>query len=178
MKHLLIRILSLLTALLSFSPVYTSEREYAVKAGFIYNFARYSDGDWFDPELSAKYIVCSFNPEFVLSASKTLVNQKVKNRPVEVHLVSRMGIPDESCNSFFLTERNYNLLANVVANERLNKAMLISEKHGFIEDGGHINLFIAGGKVRFEVDAVRLQSAGINMSSKVLRLGRVIEEQE
>lgn len=154
---------------------YANEREYAVKAGFIFNFARYSEGSWFNPNRRDNYIICSFNSDFVLTASKTLTGQKVKNRQVEVHLVSRKGMPNDSCNSFFLTERNAALIKKVVKNESLSKTMLIGEMKTFIPSGGHINLFIAGGKVRFEVDSDALLGADIKMSSKVLRLGRVVE---
>jgi hypothetical protein len=155
--------------------VYANEKEYAVKSGFIYNFARYSEGNWFNPARSKNYIICSFNPEFVLTASRTLIGQKVKNRLVEVHLVSKQGIPTSVCNSFFLTEENADLIDKVVNNDLLKKTMLVGEKSSFIRTGGHINLFITGGKVRFEVDANTLLDSGIKMSSKVLRLGRVVE---
>ncbi|MFC1235414.1 YfiR family protein [Vibrio sp. F74] len=154
---------------------YASEREYAVKAGFIFNFARYSEGNWFNPNLRSNYIICSYNPDFVLTASKTLIGQKVKNRQVEVHLISREGMPDDSCNSFFLTEKNSDLIEKVTRNESLKKTMLVGEMKTFVPSGGHINLFITGGKVRFEVDSDALLDAGIKMSSKVLRLGRVVE---
>lgn len=154
---------------------YANEREFAVKAGFIFNFARYSEGSWFNPNRSDRYTICSFNPQFVLTASKTLKNQKVKNRPVEVHLVSVKGIPNEICNSFYLTSINDSLIGKVVDNPKLSNTMLIGENKKFIQSGGHINLFITGGKVRFEVDANALASSGIKMSSKVLRLGRVVE---
>lgn len=159
------------------SPVfsYANDREYAVKAGFIFNFARYSEGEWFNPKRSDRYIICSFNSQFVLTASKTLANQKVKNRPVEVHLVSNLGVPNEMCNSFYLTSVNDEFMNKVIDNAKLKNTMLIGESKNFIRSGGHINLFITGGKVRFEVDANSLVSSGIKMSSKVLRLGRVVD---
>lgn len=170
--------LFLLGALLVPTYAWPNEREYAVKSGFIYNFARYSEGNWFNPNRSKNYIICSFNQEFVLTASKTLVGQKVKNRLVEIHLVSRNGIPDRMCNSFFLTEKNSDLMDKVLNNKKLSNAMLVGERKSFIKSGGHINLFLTGGRVRFEVDSKALTEAGIKMSSKVLRLGRVIEVTE
>lgn len=160
------------------ASVSANEQEYAIKAGFIYNFARYSDGRWFNSNRFEHYIICSFDPKFVLTASKTLVGKKVKNRTVEVHLVSRKGRPDASCNTFFLAEPDYDLLTKVVNNSELSRSMLIGEKAGFLEAGGHINLFLNSGKVRFEVDAHRLKQAGIQMSSQVLRLGRVLGGEE
>ncbi|WP_413283279.1 YfiR family protein [Vibrio sp. MA40-2] len=152
-----------------------NDREYAVKSGFIYNFARYSEGSWFNPNDSQRYIICSFDPQFVLTASKTLALQKVKNRLVEVHLISVDGIASSTCHSFFLTNKNTNMVDKVVHNPNFADTMLIGENKSFIGSGGHINLFITGGKVRFEVDSYSLSQSGIKMSSKVLRLGRVIK---
>ena len=56
---------------------------------------------------------------------------------------------------------------------RLSQSMLVGDFESFIPSGGHISFFIVGGKVRFEIDPVKLKQAGINMSSKVLRLGRM-----
>ncbi|WP_317715828.1 YfiR family protein [Vibrio sp. TH_r3] len=152
-----------------------NDREYAVKSGFIYNFARYSEGDWFNPNTAQRYVICSFDPQFVLIAAKTLVSQKVKNRLVEVQLVSQDGISSSHCNTFFFSNQNSYMLSEVLANPNFSKTMLIGESKDFVKSGGHINFFITGGKVRFEVDSYALNKADIKMSSKVLRLGRVIK---
>ena len=57
----------------------------------------------------------------------------------------------------------------------LSGIMLVGESEGFLITGGHINFFIVSGKVRFEIDPKSLRHSGINMSSKVLRLGRIYE---
>ena len=60
-------------------------------------------------------------------------------------------------------------------NKAFSNLMLVGEFDGFLASGGHINFFIVGGKVRFEIDPIKLKNSGINMSSKVLRLGRIHE---
>ena len=51
--------------------------------------------------------------------------------------------------------------------------MLIGEMPNFIDLGGHINFIYIGGKIRFEINPEQLQENGINVSSKVIRLGKV-----
>ena len=150
-----------------------NDREYAVKSGFIYNFARYSEGDWFNPKTSQRYVICSFDPQFVLIASKTLLSQKVKNRLVEVQLISLSGISNVHCNTLFFSNQNSNMLSEVLANPNFAQTMLIGERKDFLKSGGHINLFITGGKVRFEVDSSALSQADIKMSSKRNRIKNV-----
>jgi hypothetical protein len=52
--------------------------------------------------------------------------------------------------------------------------MIVGETDNFIVQGGHIRFFLSGGKIRFEVSPDKLKLSGITMSSKVLRLGRVV----
>jgi len=57
----------------------------------------------------------------------------------------------------------------------LKNIMVIGETDLFIENGGHIKFFLSSGKIRFEIAPKQLKDAGITMSSKVLRLARVVE---
>lgn len=171
-RWLALTFLSWLT--LALPEVDAGEREYAVKAGFIYNFANYSAGDWFSAERSENYVICSFNKDFVFAASEMLKDQNIKGRKVKVDLIPKQATPGNRCNSFFLTDDNPKTLEKVLQNHQLKSSMLIGEHQEFIRSGGHLNLFIAGGKVRFEVNPQGLEKAGIKMSSKVLRMGRII----
>ncbi|MDN3682815.1 YfiR family protein [Vibrio tapetis subsp. quintayensis] len=145
------------------------EREYALKAGFLYNFARYSDGDWFDPSVNDAYTLCSPDAEFVRVAKQTLQGQLVKSRPVSVIQVDS---PSIQCNSLFLTHAQGHQFVNDVS---FKHTMLVGQEDGFAAKGGHINFFIAGGKIRFEVSPDNLAKAGIKLSAKVLRIGRIVD---
>ncbi|MFT6986788.1 MAG: amino acid transporter [Psychromonas sp.] len=149
-----------------------SSREYAIKSGFIYNFARYSHGEWFNAELKPTYNICSFDAQFVDIATYTLKARTIENRSVVVHLLTSefKGITD--CNTLFLSKNDIDKWDYLSKNEPLSKLMLVGEFDGFIGSGGHLNFFIVGGKVRFEVNPDKLKQSGIDMSSKVLRLGR------
>ena len=152
-----------------------SPREDAIKSGFIYNFARYSQGDWFNAKQKKRYNICSFDPQFIDIASYTLKDRTIENVPVTVHLLKAEFDSISDCNTLFISENDGDRWLALNANKALSqsKLMLVGESDGFIASGGHINFFIVGGKVRFEVDPIKLQQAGINMSSKVLRLGRI-----
>lgn len=149
-----------------------SPREDAIKSGFIYNFARYSQGEWFNAELKPSYNICSFDAQFVEIATHTLKARTIENRPVVVHLLRSefQGITD--CNTLFISKNDIDKWNYLIKNKQLSKLMLVGESAGFIASGGHINFFIVGGKVRFEVNPDKLKQSGIDMSSKVLRLGR------
>lgn len=147
-------------------------REDAIKSGFIYNFARYSQGEWFDATLNESYNICSFNTQFSEVASKTLKGLTIKTRPVVINLLTSEA-SSIACHTLFISASDIEKWENLMVQQLLSKSMLVGEFQGFLRSGGHINFFIVGGKVRFEIDPVKLKLSGINMSSKVLRLGRI-----
>jgi len=165
--------LSLLLSIIGSTHAYATPREDAIKSGFIYNFVRYSNGDWFDADKSERYLICSFDTQFVEIAASTLKGRTINNRPVELKLIELDLVGLNDCNTLFVSKNYIDLWTKTLIHHRMPKLMLVGEFDGFIETGGQINFFIVGGKVRFEVNQFRLREAGIEMSSKVLRLGRI-----
>lgn len=154
--------------------LYASDRENALKAGLIFNFAVYSKGEWFDTTKEKNYLICSPDADFVRVARHTLQNKKVRNSRVLVQQVSFDTLRNHHCNSiFFNTNINTSLNYQSLSDDFL-AVMLIGESNEFIEHGGHINFFLAGGKIRFEIDPIGLRKSSIVVSSKVIRLGKVV----
>ena len=151
-----------------------SLREDAIKSGFLYNFARYSEGRWFNPKLDNNYTICSFDIQFVDVAIQTLKDRTINGVPVVVHLLNSEFEDLSHCKTLFILKNDINKWPALIENHALltTELMLVGEFEGFIASGGHINFFIVAGKVRFEVNTLRLKESGIGMSSKVLRLAR------
>jgi len=151
----------------------SSPREDAIKSGFLYNFARYSQGEWFNPETNTRYTICSFSEQFTDAATQTLEKLTIKNHRIVIkHLTTkRENISD--CDTLYISKNDIHKWHDLNDSKMITHAMLVGEYDGFLDAGGHINFYIVGGKVRFEANPVKLKNAGINMSSKVLRLGRV-----
>lgn len=154
--------------------VYASDREIALKAGLIFNFAVYSKGEWFTPEKHKNYLICSPDLEFVRVANQTLKNKKIRNSSVLIQHIDLNDLDKHNCNSIFLSANTNKDLEHKLFLDKHFEVMLIGESDGFIERGGHINFFLAGGKARFEIDPIGLRDSHIEISSKVIRLGKVI----
>lgn len=168
--------IQLLVVLLIISQEATANsREDAIKSGFLYNFARYSEGAWFNAAIQSNYHICSFNPDFIMTASNTLKDLTIETRPVILTLLTIDKIDIVDCNTLFISKADDELWHSLINKTNLSALMLVGETEGFIQSGGQINFFIVSGKVRFEIDPEKLRASGINMSSKVLRLGRIYE---
>lgn len=56
--------------------------------------------------------------------------------------------------------------------------LLVGARPHFAEDGGSINLYRRGGSLRFEINPQAARRAHVEISSKLLRLARVVEDSD
>ncbi|MGY8872267.1 MAG: YfiR family protein [Pseudomonadales bacterium] len=166
----------LFVLVISSAPVLSSDldREMLLKSGFIYNFSRL--GQW-GAGLSNKdnFTICSPDEGFIKVAEITFVNKRIKNSPIVIDKTD-INSDVKNCNVVFITKKYYSAWKSRKNKLKNKQVMLIGENKGFIKSGGHINFFILSGKIRFEVSINRLKSSGLQLSSKVLRLGKIHRE--
>ncbi|MBB1450718.1 YfiR family protein [Pseudoalteromonas sp. SG43-1] len=164
---------SLITLTLLSASVGAVEKEYMLKAGFLYNFARFGHWDYHLGSLN-EFIICSPDKYFIDAANNALKNRTIKNLPLYNKLITLDEVTTSACNMLFITSDTFIEWQNITPLE-LKNVMLIGETDTFIENGGHIRFFLSSGKIRFEIAPKQLKDAGITMSSKVLRLARVVD---
>ncbi|WP_024611607.1 YfiR family protein [Pseudoalteromonas sp. TB64] len=148
------------------------EKEYMLKAGFLYNFARF--GQW-PVQLNENeyFTICSPDKSFIYAANVALKNRKIKHSPLQSLHVVLNEVSLEPCNILFITSDTITDWQKSQLTSYHN-IMIVGESAEFIKSGGHIRFFLSSGKIRFEIDPLKLKDAGITMSSKVLRLARVV----
>ena len=151
----------------------TSQREYALKAGLIFYLALYSQNSHSESVDNSHYVICSSSSSFVNIAQKTLANKKIRQRDVKVQYVQALLLNSKPCQMIFFDNQQSYSQYQLSLNNKSIPAMLIGEMPNFIDVGGHINFIYIGGKIRFEINPEQLQTSGITVSSKVIRLGKV-----
>lgn len=149
------------------------QKEYVLKAGFLYNFAMFGQWHGLSKQVSP-FIICSPDKQFVDTADEALKGREVNSRKLVNKYTPLNNRALESCDILFITDTTYTLWLSAQP-LNLHKIMLVGESDGFIEANGHIRFFLSSNKVRFEIAPKKLKSSGITMSSKVLRLARVVE---
>lgn len=167
----------LFTLLVVFSSVKTSaqttQREYALKAGLIYNFARFSQTSILSSDNETQYRICSTSNEFSMVAKTTLNNKKIQQRSILVTYLTIEKLATQFCDVIFFeyiaTYKRYILAKK----HNTSNTILIGNFPDFIDLGGHINFIYISGKIRFEINPNKLKKNGIKMSSKVIRLGKI-----
>jgi len=148
-------------------------RTAALKAAFIYNFAKFTDwpGDRFHSPTDPVSICVGQNSPLRMPIS-VLADKLVGDRPVRVMVLTETAQPT-ACDVLFvdngLPERIRQLTYG-----GLHGTLTVSDQPGFAQAGGQIGLFYAGNELRFQINLEAARRAGIGFSSKLLRLADVI----
>lgn len=166
----------LLLALLGVAPSVQAQAqvlsEAQIKAGFVYNFARYIEWPaeaFFGKD--ATFVMCLVGRDTLGTPLDSFDGRTVHGHPV---VVRRMGGASEDfrgCHVLFVSESEQRRAASIV---RASQAALltVSDIDGFIDMGGGIGLVNADERIQFEINLGALQRASLKASSQLLKLAR------
>jgi len=140
-----------------------------VKVAFLYKFAHFIK--W--PErVSGRFNICvhgkdPFGPAWNLIKGKTVGGGHVVTGPCPR--------PDCSdCRIVFISRSMAGRLSRELAGVRRPGVLTVSDIPGFAKAGGVIEIFIEGGKLRFAINVAAAKRAGLTISSRLLRLARIV----
>jgi len=153
--------------------------EYELKATFLFNFARFVRWPETAFQSPSDPIIIGIigDDPFGTYLDRLLENKQIKghpflvNRYTEIHEATR-------CHILFIS-RNYQNHLRDIFSILLNKSVLtVSEISHFAVQGGMIKLFTRAHKIRFTINYNTVVRANLKMSSRLLRLAQIVDEQD
>jgi hypothetical protein len=153
--------------------------EYPLKLAFLYNFAKFVEwpSDAFRSSRAPLAICIVGHDPFGLD-----IENELRARPVGGHDVEFVALkPTDAlnmCHIVFIPVTEKDQAARVVKSLKGLAALTVGESEGFAVRGGIINFTIEGGSVRFEINRLAADRAGLKISSKLLNLAKVVTEQD
>ncbi len=144
--------------------------EPALKAAFIYNFAKFTA--WPADVLPAgePLVMCILNDEAVRVALERLV----KDRLLEGHAMSVSGTAPGGahpvCQVLYMSGITSDQAARLIAGLSNKPVLTISDLDGFIKLGGIAQFFYEQGRLRFSVQVSAAERARLRISSRLLVL--------
>ncbi len=151
--------------------------EYSVKAAFIVNFARlveWPEDAFGGPEDAV--VTCIAGKQAHTAARRGgLDGQAVGRRSVSLRLIDSAD-ETRGCHVVFVSSDSSKLAPRILAQVRSDSILTVGENEGFAKRGGIINFYREGPKVRFEINATAAERADLQISSRLLRLARIVEE--
>ncbi len=178
-----------------------TDREYRVKAAFVYNFLKFVEGGRFTPpkedgrdegkaDRAIAVGILGVPPSRV--AFEEFQGKTVGNRPLRVRWFRGFeeltdpeeGIPRQhpdlekirECHVLFVCPSERPFLQRILPSLRDDGVLTVGDVPTFLESGGTVNLLIVEKKVRFEINLAAARRAKLAIRSSLLRLAvRTIE---
>ncbi|MEX2315628.1 MAG: YfiR family protein [Pirellulales bacterium] len=151
-------------------------REYAIKAAFVYHFLLYVE--WPEealPRDKRPYVIgmVQTNP-FGATLDKVAAEKTVGGHPIEIRVLKPPDLIDQ-CHILFVPKQLPPAqLDAVLRAARSSAILLVGETDDFIDRGGDVQFFVEGNKVRFAFSADLTRHGNLKVSSKLLALAKIV----
>lgn len=139
-----------------------------LKAGFVLNFAKFTD--WPAEALeNGELRICSIGIEPLSGQLTALRGRHAKGKELNV----RLGAPPSEwhrCHVLFMDAANHHFVLGTTRRLGLQAVLTVGDGDGFVQAGGMIGLKLQAGRIRFDVNLEAARRAGLVLSSRMLTL--------
>jgi hypothetical protein len=151
--------------------------EYKVEAAYLYNFGRFVE--WPAKSATAQtdsFTICVLGEDpFGPALDPTLAGEMIGNQKVAAR---RISSPHESgdCQILFISSSEAKRLNKII--EALDKSAIltVSDIPRFSQRRGMIEFVLEENRIRFEVNLIATQRAGLTLSSELLKVATVVRK--
>jgi len=163
------------------------DREFEIKAAYLYNFGLYVK--W------PKGAVPGNDPKFIIgvlgkdrasaSLDKVAETKKVDDKKVVIQRFKSME-DYKPCHILFISgaaagekdEKAEERLAAALKQIKGKPVLIVTENEGLALKGAVINFFVDDNRVKFEINPEAAKGQGLEVSSKLLQLGKIVPKKE
>ena len=149
----------------------------AVRAAFLYNFAKFAE--WPTDALAPgqKLSLCVLGDNAVADAlERTIKGHTIENHELTVQVVSA-GWPIRSCHLLYVGGIDANGILRLVDALKDAPVFTVSDGDRFAELGGVAHLILESGRMRFAINVAAAQRARLQLSSKLLSLAKIVKDE-
>jgi hypothetical protein len=150
-------------------------KEYQLKAAFLFNFAQFVKWppDSFSNADAPFCIGILGDDPFGAALEETIQGETIDNHRLTV--VRAQRIEDlKNCQMIFVCRSKEDHVAEILSQLDSKPILTVSEVESFARNGGDIDFYLSGGKVRFEINPQSAQRCGLKISSQLLSLGKIV----
>jgi len=146
------------------------EREYEIKAAFVYNFAKFvewPENKFKNPKAPVVLGILGSSP--IGTALESLENKTVRGRQLTIQPVAAPKNLSQY-HMLYICESEKSDLKRIIEHLGSQSILTISDIQDFNKTGGHINLVIRQNKIRFIINSGAAKKANLKISSRLLKL--------
>lgn len=153
----------------------SSAEEYAVKAAYMYNFAKFTE--WPEKAFAGRedpIVLGLFGEDRFGLALDAVDGKRVKDRRLHVKRPARAS-DFPHVHILYISPSEKRRLDQIFSALEGHHVLTVSDLKGFARSGGMINLVRQGDKIRFEINLRAARRAGLTISSKLLSLATIVD---
>jgi len=155
----------------------TKAPESAVKATYLFNFSRFVQ--WPADAAAAKgdsFSICVLGEDpFGAVLDTILSGETIGGKPV---MTKRVSKPQDAldCRVLYISASEEGRLKEILAGLDKSGVLTVSDIPQFSQRGGMIQFVLVGNKLRFEVNLTNAQTAGLTLSSDLLKVAVAVRK--
>jgi hypothetical protein len=128
------------------------------------------------PDKAAPFVVGVLGADPIVAAlSDTCRDRKSGDRPIEVRRIDDVA-GAANCHILFVPSSREADLPAVVEKCKGRSVLIVASSEASVRHGAHVGFFLEKAKLRFAVDPAAAKRAGLEVSSEMLKLARVVEK--
>jgi hypothetical protein len=171
--HLLTTRVAIAMVLAAVTAAAQDVTEPALRAAFIYNFAKFTEWPADVIPNGEPLVLCVLGD----AAIEEALQQAVKGRTLAGHSMTVVQAapvvrPLEGCHLLYISGLSAGQAAKVVAGLGAEPVLTISDAEGFTQQGGIAQFFFEHGQLRFHIHLESAKRARLKLSSRLLALAR------
>jgi hypothetical protein len=149
--------------------------EYAVKAAFLFNFAKFVEwpGDAYTGPTSP-IVIWVLGEDPFGDALGSLKGKTANGRPIVVRYAATLG-ELERCHLLFVSASEKANLQKILQTTKGWSILTVGDMNGFAQDGGIINMVKEESRVGIEINLEAAQRSRLKISSKLLALAKIVK---
>ena len=153
------------------APAQNPGIEYDVKAAFLLNFSRYVT--WPAERTKPPFRICVYgsNP-FGSRLTVAVSGERWQGAPIDVRMLQTLS-DGRACHILYVPDAEGDVLGDHWSVGDV-PTLTVGEHERFLAQGGMIRFFLENNRVRFSINLVNAESAGLQISSRLLRLARSV----
>lgn len=155
------------------------ERERNIKAAYLYNFANFVDWPEETDYQNEILNICVLGTD-PFGKSLDAVRGKIVKGGKKVKVIRFSSLESakikESCHILFISPSEKNNFSTIISSLKDSNTLTVSDFKDFAKSGGTMNFYIKKNNVKIEINIDAAERAGLKISSKLLKIAKVIRD--
>lgn len=151
-------------------------KEYQIKAGFVFHFAKFLEwpAESFADDDAPIVIGVFPKSRYLREVGNAVKDRKVNGRPFVVQEVK--SVEEARSVHMLVFDATNGRLEEILPALKDTSVLTIGESEPFAENGGMLNFVREGDKLRFEINLDAVRESGLKISAQFLKLARTVRK--